>query len=138
MRKHARILHTLLWLMHQLSQSRKRCCISTFFYHDFNQDYYNESPISSIHHYSTVQWVILTCLSCSNRKLLKCLAVQSRKVQVVLGSYQMAAQRDGYIIYRLEFFGQVFFLIIRQLGFLRSVHIIFFYLSIHIKANYFE
>ena len=31
MRKHARILHTLLWLMHQLSQSRKRCCISTFF-----------------------------------------------------------------------------------------------------------
>ena len=24
------------------------------FYHDFNQDYYNESPISSIHHYSTV------------------------------------------------------------------------------------
>ena len=54
MRKHARILHTLLWLMHQLSQSRKRCCISTFFYHDFNQDYYNESPISSIHHYGTV------------------------------------------------------------------------------------
>ena len=54
MRKHARILHTLLWLMHQLSQSRKRCCISTFFITISTKNYYNESPISSIHHYSTV------------------------------------------------------------------------------------
>ena len=86
MRKHARILHTLLWLMHQLSQSRKRCCISTFFITISTKITTMKVPF---HQYTiTARWVILKF---SNRIPI---AVRSRKVQV---------------IHALDFLGQVFY-----------------------------